>query len=158
MGFDPKAPRALARCGIDTEITVSQFAALSELPDPLVPVTSHLVCELAMDHEDDHVAFAVASDGGNTWWWVCWGWQRHVVVQVDPCEVTEPEVPTMEVCLFPAGHPGSHSFDLVPWSARHVVDGHSTDPRHSALCDPSLNAGHKFAWRREDGSAQRRPR
>ena len=120
---DPKAGLALARCGLHTEITAAQFAALIALPDPVEPITPHLVCDLELGHEDDHVAFALASDGGDTWWWVRWGRERHVVVQIDPCEVPEPEVPAMEVCLFPAGHPGSHSCDLLPPPARNVVGG-----------------------------------
>jgi hypothetical protein len=114
MESDPKARPALARCGIPTEITASQFAALSARPDPIERVRSHFVCDLAFGHEDDHVAFAVASDGGDKWWWVRWGRERHVIVQIDPCEVAEPDVPVLEFCLLPAGHPGSHSCDLVP--------------------------------------------
>jgi hypothetical protein len=33
--------------------------------DPL----AHFVCELAFGHKNDHVAFAVASDEGDKWWW-----------------------------------------------------------------------------------------
>jgi hypothetical protein len=120
VGLNPRAGRTLARCGIDTEITAAQFAALSALPDPVEPVTRRHACDLAAGHEDDHIAFVVASDGGDTWWWLCWGRQGQVVVQIDPCEVTEPELPALEICLLPAGHPGSHSFDLLPWSARNV--------------------------------------
>jgi hypothetical protein len=105
----------LARCGVSTEVTASQFAALSALPDPVEPITPHLACELADGHEDDHAALAVASDGGDQWWWVRWGRQRHDVVHIDPCEGTE--AADGESCLLPAGHPGSHSFDLEPWPA-----------------------------------------
>jgi hypothetical protein len=120
MGSDRKAGVTLARCGIPTWITASQFAALSALPDPVGPVTPHFVCELAFSHDDDHVALAVASDRGDQWWWVRWGRQRPVVVQIDPCEVPEPDVPALEFCLLPAGHPGSHSCDLLPWPAGNV--------------------------------------
>jgi len=120
---NPKAGLSLARCGLHTEITATQFAALTALPDPVEPITPCLFCDLEVGHADDHVAFALASDGGDTWWWVRWGRERHDVVQIDPCEVTEPEVPAMEICLFPAGHPGSHSCDLRPLPPHNVVDG-----------------------------------
>jgi hypothetical protein len=107
----------LARCSVPTQVTASQLAALSALPDPVEPITPHLVCELAVGHEDDHAALAVASDGGDQWWWVRWRRQRHDVVHIDPCEGTEAEAPDAEFCLLPARHPGSHSFDLQPWPA-----------------------------------------
>jgi hypothetical protein len=122
MGSDPKAYLTLARCGSHTEITASQFAALSALPDPVGPITRCFVCDLAGGHADGHVAFAVASDGGDKWWWVRWGREWHVVVQIDPCEVAEPKLPALEFCLFPAGHPGPHSCDVLP-PARNVVNG-----------------------------------
>jgi hypothetical protein len=121
MRSDPKARPDLARCGAAAQATAPQFAALSALPDPVEPVTPHLVCELSDGHEDDHAALAVASHKGEQWWWVRWGRHRHDVVQIDPCEVTEPEAPDLEFCLLPAGHPGSHSFDIQPWPAREVV-------------------------------------
>jgi hypothetical protein len=120
----PDGRLTLARCNIRTEVTGPQFATLSALPDPVEPVTSHFVCELAAGHEDDHVAFAVASHWGDRWWWIRWGRQQPVVVHIDPCAVTEPESLDLEICLFPDGHPGSHSFDLQPWPVR--VVGHST--------------------------------
>jgi hypothetical protein len=104
----------LARCSVPTQVTAWQLAALGALPDPVEPITPHLVCELAVGHEDDHAALAVASGGGDQWWWVRWGRQRHDVVHIDPCEGTEAEAPDAEFCLLPAGHPGSHSFDLQP--------------------------------------------
>jgi hypothetical protein len=117
---NPKAYRALARCGVHTHLTASQFAALIALPDPVEPISAHLVCDLALGHEDDHAAFALASDGGDTWWWVRWGRERHDVVQIDPC--AEPDVPAVEVCLLPSGHPGAHSCDLPPWPAHNVAN------------------------------------
>jgi len=123
---NPKAGLTLARCGTHTEVTVTQFAALTALPDPVESITTYLVCDLELSHEGDHVAFVLASDGGDKWWWVRWGRERHDVVQIDPCEAPEPEVPAMEICLFPAGHPGSHSCDLLLWPERNVVDGSLT--------------------------------
>jgi len=104
------------------QATASQFVALSALPDPVEPVTPRLVCELADGHEGDHAALAVASHGGDQWWWLRGDRQRHDVVQIDPCEVTEPESADPEFCLFPAGHSGSHSFDLQPWPGCKDVD------------------------------------
>jgi hypothetical protein len=123
MRPDSKAYLTSVRCDIPTHVTASQFATLSALPDPVEPVTPHLVCELAAGHEDDHAALVVASHGGDRWWWVRWGRQRHVVAHIDPCPVTEPEALDSEFCLLPAGHSGSHSFDVRPWPARNVVDG-----------------------------------
>jgi hypothetical protein len=123
MRPDATARLALACCNLPTQVTASQRAALNALPDPVEPVEPHLVCELAAGHEGDHAALAVASHGGDRWWWVRWGRQRHVIAHIDPCPVTEPETSDLEFCLFPAGHPGSHSFDLQPSRARNVVDG-----------------------------------
>jgi hypothetical protein len=120
MRPDPKARPRVARCSAPTQATASQFAALSALPDPVEPVTPQLVCELADGHEDGHAALVVASHGGDRWWWLRWDRRRHDVVQIDPYEVTEGEAPDPEFCLFPAGHPGSHSFDLQPWPGRTV--------------------------------------
>jgi hypothetical protein len=117
MRPDPTARPVVARCSVPSQVTASQFAALSALPDLVEPVTPHLLCELAVGHEDEHAALAVASDGGDRWWWVRWGRRRHDVVNIDPCEITEADEPDSECCLFPAGHPGSHSFELQPWPA-----------------------------------------
>jgi hypothetical protein len=106
---------------------------LSALPDPVEPVTSHHVCELADGHEDDHAALAVASDGGDQWWWVRWGWQRHDIAQIDPCEVTEREEPDPEFCLFPAGHLGPHSFDVQPMPSRQILDELALTPPNWAV-------------------------
>jgi hypothetical protein len=122
MRPDPEARPRLARCSASTQTTASQFAALSALPDPVEPLTPHLVCELADGHGDDHAALAVASHGGDRWWWLRWSRRWHDVVQIDPCEVTERGAPDPEFCLFPAGHPGSHSFDLQPGPDRKVFD------------------------------------
>jgi hypothetical protein len=122
MRPDPEARPRLARCSAPTEATASQLAALNALSDPVEPVTLHLVCELADGHEDDHAAFAVASHGGDQWWWLRWNRQCHDLVQIDPCQVTEREGSDPEYCLFPAGHPGSHSFDLQPGRDRTAFD------------------------------------
>jgi len=108
---------SVIRCGARTRITASQLATLRALPDPVEPVSPRLFCELADGHQDAHVAFALASHGGNQWWWLRWG-RRHEVVKIDLCEVTESDQPDAEFCLFPGGHPGPHSFDLEPWSCR----------------------------------------
>ena len=117
MSTGPEAALSVARCGARMRITASQLATLSALPDPMEPVASRLFCELADGHEDAHVAFALASHGGNQWWWLRWG-RRHEVIEIALCEVTESDELDAEFCLFPGGHPGPHSFDLEPWSSR----------------------------------------
>jgi hypothetical protein len=123
MWPDPTARPRVARCNAATQATAAQVAALSALPDPVEPVTAQLACELADGHADDHAALAVASHGGDQWWWLRWDRRRHDVVQIDPCEATEHEAPGPEFCLFPAGHPGPHSFKLQPGPDRGVNDG-----------------------------------
>jgi hypothetical protein len=118
MATGPEAPRRVTRCAARTEITASQLATLNALPDPIMPVSPRLCCELAAGHQDAHLAFALASHGGVHWWWLRWAWRRHEVVAIDLCEGTEPDRPDPEVCLFPDGHPGPHSFDLQPEPAR----------------------------------------
>jgi hypothetical protein len=127
MRPDPNARPKLARCSARTQASASQFAALSALQDPVEPVTPHFACELADGHEDDHAALAVASHGGDHWWWLRWNRQRNDVVQIDPCEVTERAASDPECCLFPAGHPGPHSFDVQPEPDRSVDD----EPSHT---------------------------
>jgi hypothetical protein len=142
MATGPEAPRRVTRCSARTEITASQFAALNALPDPIMPVSRRLCCELADGHQDAHLAFALSSHGGVQWWWLRWGRRRHEVVAIDLCEGTEPDGPDPELCLFPDGHPGPHSFDLQPGPARdpaepdaapagrqvRIVDGGDTPP------------------------------
>jgi len=118
MTTGPEASRTVTRCAARTQITASQLATLNALPDPIEPVSRRLCCELAAGHRDAHLAFALSSHGGVQWWWLRWGWRRHEVVAIDLCGGTEPDRPDPEVCLFPDGHPGPHSFDLQPWPAR----------------------------------------
>jgi hypothetical protein len=113
----PEAALNVTRCGAGTRITASQLATLSALPDPVEPVSPRLFCELADGHEDAHVAFALASHGGNHWWWLRWG-RRHEVVEIDVCQVTESDELDADFCLSPGGHSGPHSFDLEPCSYR----------------------------------------
>ena len=122
MTTGPDASPRATRCGAPTEITASQLATLNALPNPVEPPSPRLSCELADGHQDAHLAFALASHGGEQSWWLRWGW-RHEVVEIDHCDATEPEGPDPEFCLFPGGHPGSHSFELQPWSGRDVSDG-----------------------------------
>jgi hypothetical protein len=122
MATGPEAPRTVTRCAARTEIPVSQFAALNALPDPIMPVSRRLCCELADGHRDAHLAFALASHGGVQWWWLRWGWRRHEVVAIDLCGGMEPDGPDPELCLFPVGHPGPHSFDLQPGPARDTAE------------------------------------
>jgi len=117
MTTGPGAPCRVTRCNAGTEVTASQFAMLSALPDPVEPVSPRLFCELADGHQDAHAAFALASHGGVQWWWLRWGW-RHEIVEIKLCEAAESEGLDPEFCLFPGGHTGSHSFDLQPGSAR----------------------------------------
>jgi hypothetical protein len=120
MTTGPEAPLRVTRCGARTEITVSEFAMLSALPDPIEPASPRPFCELADGHEDAHVAFALASHEGVQWWWLRWG-RRHEVVGIDLCEVTESDGLDADFCLLPGGHPGPHSFDLQPWPGHSVL-------------------------------------
>jgi len=138
MWLDPTARPGLARCSAPTKATAAQVAALRALPDPVEPVTPHLACELAAGHQDDHAALAVASHGGDQWWWLRWDRRRRDVVQIDPCEATEHAAPDPEYCLFPAGHPGSHSFNLQPGPNRKVDDEPPPTQPHWALRGPRM--------------------
>jgi hypothetical protein len=122
MTTGPEASRTVTRCAARTQITASQLATLNALPDPIEPVSRRLCCELAAGHRDAHLAFALSSHGGVQWWWLRWGWRRHEVVAIDLCEGMESYGPDPEVCLFPDGHPGPHSFDLQLWPARDTAE------------------------------------
>jgi hypothetical protein len=65
MATGPEAPRRVTRCAARTEITASQLATLNALPDPIMPVSPRLCCELAAGHRDAHPRGGVGSECRN---------------------------------------------------------------------------------------------
>jgi hypothetical protein len=102
-------PRA-ARCGAVDRLTADEYATLLALPDRMGAVSARPACELGTGHGGGHVAFVVAADGGQRWWWLRWPAAR-AVVSLHVCGGVG--LPDGDDCLLPAGHPGPHSFELL---------------------------------------------
>jgi hypothetical protein len=99
------------RCGASTRLDALEFASVTTLPHTVDPVLRHLVCELGFGHEGDHVAFTVAAENGEQWWWLRWRGDIREVVQIDLCDGTQAAGANDDDCLLPHLHPGPHSFD-----------------------------------------------
>ncbi|GIF42898.1 hypothetical protein Axi01nite_72090 [Actinoplanes xinjiangensis] len=54
-----------------------------------------------MGHEDAHVAFVMAAQDGERWWWVRWDSARHEVVDIDVCPWVDGTV--HDDCRLPGG-------------------------------------------------------
>jgi hypothetical protein len=104
--------RVSVRCAATTGLTAVEAAKLRVACREVPPVGALLSCEIAVGHDDSHVAFATTANDGELWWWLHWGAQTRDVRQIDPCEVRSPDEPYLDDCLLPGGHPGPHSFDL----------------------------------------------
>jgi len=94
------------------------------LPDRTDRALRGVACELVAGHDGRHIAFVVASDGGDRWWWVRWTARAREVVPLDVCEAVGH--PFLDDCLLPPGHPGPHSFEL---RARPPRPARRRDPR-----------------------------
>lgn len=101
-----------ARCPATTDVMVAERNALITLPDPVDPIRLDLACELAIGHEDRHVAFVVAACGGNQLWWLRWAGRIRQVVQIEPCDGRDAD--EQDDCLLPRRHRGPHSFEIRP--------------------------------------------
>jgi hypothetical protein len=92
------------------------------------PASSLLGCELVAGHHGSHIAFAVAANDGDQWWWLRWdgaAGEAGELVQIDPCDAALPQGRYADDCMLPHGHPGPHSFDL-PAEHRSPVNAVST--------------------------------
>jgi len=100
--------------------TVATFSAIelltrTTMSTDAVAANGRLRCELVADHPGRHVAFAVAGQDGDQWWWLQWDGrpgQAAELVQIDPCDAELPQGGYADDCLLPTGHLGPHSFDL----------------------------------------------
>ncbi|MEU7908502.1 hypothetical protein [Actinoplanes sp. NPDC049118] len=109
---DADGARAWSHCGRQTAISTAEYATLRELRDRLCRVVHLAACELATGHKGRHVAFVVAAQQGDHWWWLRWGGQRRELVRLELCDRTTLDEDVQDDCLLPAGHPGPHSFEL----------------------------------------------
>jgi len=101
-----------ARCPAATSVTVTEWAKLAALPNPLDPVRLGLTCELAIGHEERHVGFVVAAGGGDQLWWLRWAKHLRDVAQMELCDGKD--IDGQDDCLLPYRHQGPHSFDIRP--------------------------------------------
>ncbi|MEU4218105.1 hypothetical protein [Actinoplanes sp. NPDC026623] len=80
------------------------------MQDPLGAVARDALCELTAGHEGSHVAFVVAVQQGDHWWWLRWDVRHREFVRLELCDRVEED--GHDDCLLPASHPGPHSFEL----------------------------------------------
>jgi hypothetical protein len=98
-------------CGASTRLDALEFASVTALLHIVNPVLRHLVCELGHGHQGGHIAFIVAAENGEQWWWLRWDEEVREVVQFDLCDGTRTAGADDDDCLLPHLHPGPHSFD-----------------------------------------------
>jgi len=76
-----------------------------------------LMCELVAGHDSSHITLVATVRGGDQWWWLRWDGELGEtieVVQIDPCDAELRNALYADDCLLPGGHPGPHSFHLMP--------------------------------------------
>jgi hypothetical protein len=105
-----RAARTGVRCGAATAVTDVEFAFLLGLQRRVDPPLRRVRCELAAQHGDSHVAFTMAADGGDCWWWVRWDTRRQNLVPLLTCD--ELARPGGDECMLPRPHPGLHSYEM----------------------------------------------
>jgi hypothetical protein len=98
------------RCAAVTAITDVEFVFLLSLPRRFGPPFRRVQCELSTSHVGSHVAFVMAADGGECWWWVRWDASHQELVQLQVCNAVDQ--PGRDDCVLPIGHPGAHSYEL----------------------------------------------
>ncbi|MEU4157343.1 hypothetical protein [Actinoplanes sp. NPDC026670] len=101
----------LRRCGAATTVTDSEFTILLTQRYRLGTPLRDVECELASEHTESHIAFAMAADNGEQWWWVRWNPLVHEVAALEICPAVSG--PGQDDCLLPKGHAGGHSFDFL---------------------------------------------
>ena len=99
-------------CRATSGLAAQEFATLVDPLSRFGQVVLDPVCELAAGHEGSHVAFAVAAEGGDQWWWVYWDKERAELIDIDPCPAERYLRPWTDSCLLPDRHPGPHSFEI----------------------------------------------
>jgi len=112
-----RTPASNGRCQRLGAIHAVELATLPPIFEDVHPDTGLLRCELGAGHDRDHVALVATARGGDQWWWLRWdGSPGEVieVIQIDPCDAELPQGRYADECLLPEGHPGPHSFDLLP--------------------------------------------
>lgn len=98
------------RCAAATTVPHADFEVLLGLRHRVGLPQRDLRCELAADHGGRHVAFALAADGGDEWWWASWDAERGEVLRLEPCDRVCPD--EHDDCLLPAGHAGLHNYEF----------------------------------------------
>jgi hypothetical protein len=95
-------------------VRAAELRRLTTIADSVYPDEGQVGCELVTGHDGSHVALVATSHGGDQWWWLRWDGQLNEVIQIDPCDAELPTGRYADDCFLPAGHPGVHSFDLLP--------------------------------------------
>jgi len=97
-------------CGAVGVVAHAGFDVLLSQRHRSAPPLRNVRCELVADHVGCHVAFVMAAEHGESWWWARWDSARHEVVLRDVCAGVSESEP--DDCLLPEGHVGVHSFQL----------------------------------------------
>ncbi|MEU4422194.1 hypothetical protein AB0F81_16330 [Actinoplanes sp. NPDC024001] len=98
------------RCVAASTVANDDFAILLGLRQRAGLPPRDVRCELVAGHDGSHIAFALAAEGGDQWWWVRWAADGSEVVALEPCDTVCPA--EHDDCLLPAGHAGPHSYEL----------------------------------------------
>ncbi|MCX4673547.1 hypothetical protein OG453_44125 [Streptomyces sp. NBC_01381] len=105
------------QCTAETNITDSDRAMLENLTDAVHEAETHHRCQYTAAHNGPHVRLAQSqdrADNTSTAWWVCWPAsdtsRPYALTIMDECPATAAAANDDDLCLHPAGHPGSHLF------------------------------------------------
>ncbi|MEU4689983.1 hypothetical protein [Actinoplanes sp. NPDC023714] len=109
MSVIDRGTSTLSRCDSAAEVTDSQFSTLLAQRYRAGPPLRAVHCELASGHEGGHIAFVLAAEQGDEWWWLRWGGGRHEILPLDVCLSQSDH----DDCLLPNRHAGEHSFRLA---------------------------------------------
>ena len=101
---------AVLRCETVLSLTNAEFEVLLGQRHRVGVPLRVALCELVVDHDGSHVAFVMAADGGERWWWVRWDALGRAVLPLEVCG--QRCAAEGDDCLLPVGHVGPHSFEL----------------------------------------------
>jgi hypothetical protein len=98
-------------CTSTTKLTATEAAKLRVLSGDVPALGTTLPCEITAGHDGCHIALATLSDRDQLWW-LCWASQARDIRQIGLCDGRDLDDPYLDECLLPAGHPGTHSYEI----------------------------------------------
>jgi hypothetical protein len=117
------------RCRSAASANRADLLSWPAIPLDADPGGGRLGCELVAGHRGSHVALVATAHGGDQWWWLRWDKRHGAAVHIDPCDAELLRGAYPDDCFLPDGHPGPHSFELLPLQC---LPGkrHRVRPRH----------------------------